>query len=128
MATVLITGTCQQPHVHAETVDQVRKMMTDSNRLLALADIFKVLGDHTRVRILHALSFSELCVCDLADLLGMTPSAVSHQLRVLRSAKIVKYRKAGKNIFYSLDDAHVAGLMAEGLEHSICAQEDAPAP
>jgi DNA-binding transcriptional ArsR family regulator len=82
-----------------------------------LADIFKVLGDLTRVRILKALSIEELCVCDLAAVLDLTQSAVSHQLRLLRAARLVKYRKAGKVVYYSLDDDHVKTLFAQGLEH-----------
>ncbi len=108
---------CLNKCVHEQTVADVRKRMLSTDLLLDLAEIFKVLGDHTRVRILHALTLSELCVCDLADLMNMTPSAVSHQLRVLRAAKIVKFRKEGKNVYYSLDDKHVFSLMRDGLEH-----------
>ncbi len=91
--------------------------MGPEENLLDLAELFKVLGDHTRVRILQALAASELAVCCLADLLHLSPSAVSHQLRILRAAKIVKYRKEGKNVYYSLDDQHVEHLIKEGLEH-----------
>jgi len=91
--------------------------MHSPEMLLEVSDIFKVLGDHTRVRILHALTLSELCVCDIASLLEMTSSAVSHQLRILRAAKIVRFRKEGKNVFYALDDDHVFSLMNEGLAH-----------
>jgi len=82
-----------------------------------LAQIFSLLGDRTRVRILHGLMGRELCVCDISAVLGMTSSAVSHQLRLLRTAKLVKARKEGKNVFYSLDDGHVHSLLAQGLEH-----------
>jgi ArsR family transcriptional regulator len=82
-----------------------------------LAQLFKVLGDHTRVRILNALCRSELCVCDLTTILGMNQSAVSHQLRVLRDARIVRSRKQGKNVLYSLDDSHIAELIRLGSEH-----------
>ena len=102
---------------HEETISGVKEQMCSEGTLLDLAEIFKVLGDHTRVRILQALSVSELNVCCLAELLNMSSSAVSHQLRILRSAKIVKFRKEGKNVFYSLDDQHVENLMQEGLEH-----------
>jgi ArsR family transcriptional regulator len=95
----------------------VRGLMDSGQSLQDLAEIFKLLGDHTRVRILQALSLSDLCVCSLAELLSMSPSAVSHQLRILRAAKVVKFRKDGKHIYYSLDDPHVANLMREGLEH-----------
>ena len=109
--------TCQDECVHTEVVDKVNAKMEAEETLFQLADFFKALGDSTRVRILHALSFSELCVCDLASILNMSSSAVSHQLRVLRGQKIVKYRKEGKNAIYSLDDSHVATLLEQGLRH-----------
>ena len=84
----------------------------------ALADTFKVLGDTTRVRILDALSRAELCVCDLATLLGATESAISHQLRLLRSLRLVRARRAGRMVFYALDDEHITRLFAQGLEHA----------
>lgn len=114
-----LPDTCLQTRVHEETVAAVREKMNPADQLLSLAEIFKVLGDHTRVRILNALSLSELCVCDIAALLEMSPSAVSHQLRILRGAKIVKYRKEGKNIFYSLDDGHVSSLINQGMAHVV---------
>ena len=82
-----------------------------------MAEFFKVFGDTTRIKVLSALSVSELCVCDLAVLLNMTQSAVSHQLRLLKQARIVKYRKAGKIVYYSLDDAHVNTILAQGHQH-----------
>jgi DNA-binding transcriptional ArsR family regulator len=112
-----VKGGCQTNCVHAETVGAVREQMHSDDMLLDLSDVFKVLGDHTRVRILNALTFSELCVCDIASLLEMSSSAVSHQLRILRSAKIVRFRKDGKNVYYSLDDDHVFNLMREGVAH-----------
>jgi ArsR family transcriptional regulator len=112
-----IDETCPTTCVHSETVAGVRSMMAPEEVLFQVADLFKALGDSTRARILHALSFSELCVCDLAALLGMSSSSISHQLRVLRGQKIVKYRKDGKNVIYSLGDAHVLGLMEQGLHH-----------
>jgi DNA-binding transcriptional ArsR family regulator len=84
---------------------------------VALADTFKVLGDTTRVRILDALSRSELCVCDIARLVRLTESAVSHQLRLLRDTRLVRARRKGRQIFYTLDDDHIVGLFAQGLEH-----------
>jgi ArsR family transcriptional regulator len=108
---------CQTVCVNEENVKKVSKAMLPSEKLLDLAELFKILGDHTRVRILHALFHSELCVCDLASILKMNQSAISHQLRVLRSAKIVKFRKEGKNVYYNLDDDHVKVLMNEGLDH-----------
>ncbi|HMB17053.1 MAG TPA: metalloregulator ArsR/SmtB family transcription factor [Pelovirga sp.] len=109
--------TCPTTCVHTESVANVKSKMAPEERLLQVADLFKALGDSTRARILHALSFSELCVCDLAAILEMSSSAVSHQLRVLRGQKLVKYRKDGKNVIYSLEDAHVMGLMEQGLQH-----------
>lgn len=108
---------CQVECIHTDTVTEVAGKMTNEEVLLELAELFKAFADSTRVRILHALSFSELCVCDLACLLRMSSSAVSHQLRVLRTQKIVKYRKDGKNVIYSLDDDHVSVLLQHGLEH-----------
>lgn len=108
---------CHSECGHAGVVNQVRSNMEADEVLFCLADLFKALGDSTRVRILHALSFSELCVCDLAALLGMSSSAVSHQLRVLRGQKIVRYRKEGKNVIYCLADDHVVTLVKQGLEH-----------
>ncbi len=112
-----VADTCQVECVHTEKVAEVVTKMEQEEILFQLADLFKALGDSTRIRILHALSFSELCVCDLATLLNMSSSAVSHQLRVLRGQKIVKYRKEGKNVIYSLLDFHVSALMEQGLQH-----------
>lgn len=108
---------CQTEFVHTDAVAAVAAKMADEESLLELAELFKAFADSTRVRILHALSFSELCVCDLACILSMSSSAISHQLRVLRAQKIVKYRKDGKNVIYSLDDDHVSVLLQHGLEH-----------
>ena len=92
-----------------------RRLADDS--ALALAETFKVLGDVTRVRILDALSRSELCVCDIARLVGLTESAVSHQLRLLRGTRLVRTRRKGRQVFYTLDDDHIVGLFAQGLDH-----------
>lgn len=100
-------------------VAAVKKAMQPGEVLFRLAETFRVLGDPTRVRILHALSLEELCVCDIARLLGTTKSAVSHQLRLLRSLRVVKYRKEGRMAYYSLDDSHVENLLREGLSHII---------
>ncbi|VFQ45852.1 ArsR/SmtB family transcription factor [Desulfoluna butyratoxydans] len=108
---------CQTECMNPEIVAEVGARMEPEETLFHLAELFKALGDSTRVRILHALSFSELCVCALADILDMSSSAVSHQLRVLRSHKLVKYRKDGKNAIYSLDDMHVHTLFEQGLQH-----------
>jgi ArsR family transcriptional regulator, lead/cadmium/zinc/bismuth-responsive transcriptional repressor len=93
-----------------------RSPLSDASAL-ALADTFKVLGDTTRIRILDALSRSELCVCDIARHVGLTESAVSHQLRLLRDSRIVRTRRNGRQIFYTLDDQHVVKLLSQGLEH-----------
>ncbi len=108
---------CGVQKIHAQALAKARKGMRPEKTLFDLAELFKVMGDHTRVRILDALSVEELCVCDLAELLEMSHSAVSHQLRCLRSAKVVKFRKMGKKVFYSLDDQHVINLFSQGLDH-----------
>lgn len=111
------TEICQVKCNNDEIVSKIKNQMPPSDQLRDLANLFKVLGDHTRIRILNALHASELCVCDLVDILEMNQSAISHQLRVLRTSKIVKYRKDGKNVYYSLDDKHVSALMEQGLDH-----------
>ena len=93
-----------------------KRPLSDASAV-ALADTFKVLGDTTRVRILDALSRSELCVCDIARLVRLTESAVSHQLRLLRGTRLVRTRRKGRQVFYTLDDDHIVGLFAQGLEH-----------
>lgn len=98
-------------------VEQIRRVLPERDHLQELSELFKVLGDATRIRILSALLHSELCVCDLVAVLGMTQSAVSHQLRVLRSAKVVKFRKEGRNVYYSLDDTHIHELIQQGMDH-----------
>lgn len=108
---------CDCHVIHDETVEKVRKVMPVDESLYDLADFFKVCGDSTRVKILWALSESEMCVCDLAVLLNMTQSAISHQLRVLKHVGMVKNRKEGKVVFYSLDDAHIKGILDQGMIH-----------
>jgi ArsR family transcriptional regulator, lead/cadmium/zinc/bismuth-responsive transcriptional repressor len=108
---------CQVYYVNREAVARSRAEGLDPAVVQRLAEIFKILGDQTRIKILSALAGQELCVCDLAAILEMTSSAVSHQLRILRSASLVKYRKEGKMVFYSLDDQHVVNLFEQGLEH-----------
>jgi DNA-binding transcriptional ArsR family regulator len=103
--------------LHEERVALVLSGLPADATLIGLADTFRLLGDPTRVRILSALAASELCVCDLAALLGVTSSAVSHQLRLLRTARLVRYRKEGKMVYYALDDEHIRTLLAEGLRH-----------
>nr|WP_147822721.1 metalloregulator ArsR/SmtB family transcription factor [Salidesulfovibrio onnuriiensis] len=108
---------CNHSEKHGENVGQVRTAMLSEKDFLFLAELFKALGDYTRVRILYALSVSELCVCALAEVLDMSQSAISHQLRLLRAARLVRYRKEGKNVYYALDDDHVANLLQQGLDH-----------
>ena len=108
---------CENDVVHEGVVDRVRAAMPDEDILADVAELFKVFGDSTRTRILSALFEAELCVCDIASLLGMTKSAVSHQLRILRQTKVVKYRKQGKEVYYSLDDDHISRIYKMALEH-----------
>ncbi len=108
---------CDITVIHEELVEQVRQNMPPEEALFNLADLFKVFGDTTRIRILYALFQSEMCVCDIAHLLGMTQSAISHQLRVLKGAKLVRYRKEGRVVYYSLDDEHIKAIFDEGYQH-----------
>lgn len=103
--------------VDEERIERAKEKMKPGKTLFELAETFKVLGDTTRVRILHALSQEELCVCDIAALIDTSQSSVSHQLRLLRAAKLVKYRRDGKMVYYSLDDDHIANLFEEGIRH-----------
>ena len=103
--------------VHEDMVARVRQHFPAEDGLLQLADLFKVFGDGTRVRILFVLLEAEVCVCDLAALLGMTQSAVSHQLRILKQARLIKARRDGKIVYYSLADDHVTTLLKQGMEH-----------
>ncbi len=103
--------------IHKDIVAQVLSHMPDETQLYDLAELFKVFGDSTRIKILYVLFQSEMCVCDIAQLLNMGQSAISHQLRVLKQAKLVKYRREGKTMFYSLADSHVVTIIAQGLEH-----------
>ena len=108
---------CSCTAIHEDTVARVQKKMPDEESLLNLADLFKVFGDSTRIRIISALLFSRMCVCDLAALLGMSKSAISHQLRILRQTKLVKYKREGKVVYYTLDDKHVGAIFRQGLTH-----------
>ncbi len=104
-------------HVHHELVERVNANMPDEDLLIDLAELYRVFGDSTRIRILYALFESEMCVCDIAQVLGMSTSAISHQLRVLKQARLVKYRREGKTVFYALSDDHVRSIINQGLEH-----------
>ena len=103
--------------LHEEAVAAVRKQMPDEDDLYDLAELYKVFGDSTRIKILYVLFAAELCVYDIAQLLGMTQSAVSHQLRILKNNKLVKFRREGKTVFYVLDDDHVRSILKLGMEH-----------
>lgn len=108
---------CSCDVIHEDIVKQVKEAMPEEEILYDLADFFKVFGDSTRIRILWALDAAEMCVCDIAYLLNMTQSAISHQLRVLKQAKLVKNRREGKTVYYSLDDDHVKQIFSMGLVH-----------
>jgi len=103
--------------IHEDVVRKVKSKMPKEETLYDLAELFKVFGDSTRIKILWALEEAEMCVCDIAALLNMTQSAISHQLRVLKQAKLVKNRKEGKVVYYSLDDEHVRAIFQQGLAH-----------
>lgn len=108
---------CQEEQVHEDVVEQVRCQLPPDELLYDLAELFKMFGDSTRVKILYALYEQELCVCDIARLLDVTQSAVSHQLRVLKNGKLVRFRREGKTLYYSLADEHVVRILAQGMEH-----------
>ena len=108
---------CEVTEVHRELLKTVQKKMPDEDALYDLAELFKIFGDSTRIRILFVLFEAEMCVCDLAEALNMTVSAISHQLRILKNAKLVRFRRDGKRVLYALDDDHVRRILALGLEH-----------
>jgi DNA-binding transcriptional ArsR family regulator len=108
---------CDYMHAHEEVVAKVNQIMPDEEILYDLAELFKIFGDSTRIKILYILFESEMCVCDIAQLLNMTQSAISHQLRALKQSKLVKYRREGKTVFYSLADGHVRTIIGQGMEH-----------
>ena len=111
------TPVCDCDVIHEKTVNRVRKNMPKSDDFYDLADLYKMFSDSTRVRILWALSREEMCVCDIAVLLDMTKSAISHQLKALRLSNLVKYAKRGKEVYYSLADSHVKDIFEKGFEH-----------
>ena len=108
---------CDEVCVHESVVQKTIKSMPDMDTLFSLAELFKVFGDTTRIRIMCALFENELCVCDIAEILGMGQSAISHQLRLLRAASLVRVRREGKQAYYSLDDDHVRKIYEMGLNH-----------
>lgn len=108
---------CEYICTHDHVIEAVKANMPEEETLYDLADFFKIFGDTTRIKILYVLFQSEMCVCDIAQLLNMTQSAISHQLRVLKQMKLVKFRREGKIVFYSLSDGHIKTIINQGLEH-----------
>lgn len=108
---------CSCTVIHEDVVNRVKDTIPEEELLYDLADLFKIFGDTTRIKILCALFKAEMCVCDIAALLNMTQSSISHQLRVLKQARLVKFRKEGKVVYYSLDDDHVKSIFDQGLHH-----------
>ena len=108
---------CEDKCIHSALLEIVSEKMPDETKLYDLSELFKVFGDSTRIRILFVLFEADVCVCDLAEALNMTQSAISHQLRILKQSKLVKSRREGKSVFYSLADDHVKTIIAQGLEH-----------
>ena len=111
------SDTCEIQFIDERKVKRVSRALKSPDTIGMLAETFKILGDATRIRIAYALSLEELCVCDLANLLGMSNSAVSHSLRALRQMKLVRMRKDGKIAYYELDDDHIGNLLQEGFRH-----------
>lgn len=110
---------CESISVHEDIVAKVNEVMPDEELLYDLAELYKVFGDSTRIKILFVLFESEVCVCDIARLLNMSISAISHQLRVLKQAQLIKFRREGRTVFYSLADDHVRTILGQGMDH-IC--------
>lgn len=108
---------CECTIIHEETVKKVKQIMPEDDTIYDLAEFFKVFADSTRMKIIYALIEEELCVCDIANIVKTTQSAISHQLRILKQSKLVKYRKEGKVVYYSLDDEHIAQIVKKGREH-----------
>lgn len=112
-----LTPVCECDETHSESINSAAARMPSEETLYDLADFFKILGDSTRCNILFAIDGGPMCVCDIAELLGMTKSAVSHQLKVLRQSHLVNYKKVGKNVYYTLADDHVRDIIEKALEH-----------
>jgi len=108
---------CECNMIHEDVVQRVREQMPAEEPVYEVSELFKVFGDSTRARIICALTIEEMCVCDLSALLNMTQSAISHQLRLLKVSRIVKSRKQGRIVYYSLDDSHIAQIFAMGFDH-----------
>ena len=110
-------GCCEVTEVHENLLKIVRETIPEETELYDLAELFKIFGDSTRIRILFVLFEAEVCVCDLAAALNMTQSAISHQLRVLKQMRLVSFRRDGKTVFYRLADSHIQTILAQGMEH-----------
>lgn len=108
---------CEYMHAHPDLIEKVKSGMPQEEQLYDLAELYKVFGDSTRIKILYVLFEAEMCVCDLAQCLNMTTSAISHQLRVLKQSRLVKFRREGKTVFYSLADDHVRTIIGQGMDH-----------
>lgn len=108
---------CEYMHAHPDAIERIAARMPDEDTLIDLAELFKVFGDSTRIKILTALESGELCVCDISTAVGMTSSAVSHQLKILKNAGLVSFRREGKTVFYALADSHVTTILDQGFEH-----------
>lgn len=111
------TPKCDFIHAHPDLIETVSHTIPEDEKLYSLAELFKIFGDSTRIKILYVLMESEMCVCDIAQLLNVTQSAVSHQLRILKQSRLVKFRREGKTVFYSLLDDHVRSILSQGMEH-----------
>ena len=110
-------NSCECLHLHTEAIETVKAHLPPDETLFELSDLLKLFGDTTRIKILYLLFEKELCVCDIAVLLNMTQSAISHQLKVLKNSKLVKFRREGKVVFYRISDNHVKSIIAQGMEH-----------
>lgn len=113
----VLSESCGISIIHEEVIKNAKNEMVKEETLYDLAEFFKIFGDSTRIKILNALFLSEMCVCDLASLLGMTQSAISHQLKILKQSRLVKFRRCGKIVYYSLDDQHIKQIFDIGLTH-----------
>ena len=112
-----VNGACEVHELHAELLNVINEKMPSDEKIFDLAELFKMFGDSTRMKILFVLFESEACTCDLAEVLKMTPSAISHQLKTLQRAKLVKNRRDGRTVYYSLADDHVRTMIEQGMEH-----------
>ena len=108
---------CKEHLIHPDQIHLAEDKMPDSDTLFEVAELFKLFGDHTRIRIICALYAGEMCVCDLAQLLNMGQSAISHQLRLLKAARLIRVQRRGRSAFYSLDDDHIHAIVGQGIEH-----------